>query len=112
MLEGTLRAATDPITGIIDLDIISTGRSSSIKSKIRELSDHIQNLIEANDAKYRKAVYMEQLIEDLKEVGLMTTYSREEIKEALKMLQTNDVVAIFGQNKNNPQFKLQRSSNL
>jgi hypothetical protein len=55
---------------------------------------------------------MEQLIEDLKEVGLMTSYSREEVKEALKMLQTNDVVAIFGQNKNNPQFKLQRASNL
>jgi len=34
------------------------------------------------------------------------------VKEALKMLQTNDIVAIFGQNKNNPQFKLQRASNL
>lgn len=112
MLEGTLRSATDPTTGIIDLDIITTGRSSSIKSKIRELSEHIKNITEANDTKYRKAVHMEQLIEDLKEVGLMTSYSREEVKEALKMLQTNDIVAIFGQNKNNPQFKLQRASNL
>lgn len=34
---------------------------------------------------------------------------REEFIEALRMLQTNDVIALFGINKLNPQFKLQHS---
>lgn len=34
MQKATLTAATDPNTGIIDLDIITTGRSNAIKKKI------------------------------------------------------------------------------
>ena len=34
MQKATLSAATDPNTGIIDLDIITTGRSNAIKKKI------------------------------------------------------------------------------
>jgi DNA replication licensing factor MCM4 len=32
--SATLRSATDPSTGIIDFDIITTGRSSGIKQRI------------------------------------------------------------------------------
>jgi hypothetical protein len=34
VLSATLKSATDPNTGIIDLDIITTGRSSATKQRI------------------------------------------------------------------------------
>jgi DNA replication licensing factor MCM4 len=34
MQKATLATATDPTTGLIDLDIITTGRSNAIKKRI------------------------------------------------------------------------------
>jgi hypothetical protein len=35
---------------------------------------------------------------------------REELMEGLKVLQSDELLVLFGQNKNNPHFKLQHSS--
>jgi hypothetical protein len=54
---------------------------------------------------------MEQFIEDFNKHGsnIKMGISRDEFIDAFKLLQTNDIVAMFGPNKANPQFKLQHS---
>ena len=42
MEKATLSSATDPETGIIDLDIISTGRSAALKKKVQEIADYMR----------------------------------------------------------------------
>lgn len=48
MLNATLKSATDPNTGIIDLDIISTGRSSAIKNRLYEVAEFAKLMLLAN----------------------------------------------------------------
>ena len=109
MLDATLKSATDPSTGIIDLDIITTGRSSAIKHRIDEISVHCRHILQANEAKYRKGAFLENFMEEFQRTNLMKGVVREEFVEAFKLLQTNDIIAMFGANKANPQFKLQHS---
>ena len=54
---------------------------------------------------------MEQFMEDFNRHGKNAErrIGRDDFIEALKMLQTDDVIALFGINKFNPQFKLQHS---
>lgn len=42
MEKATLSSATDPETGIIDLDIITTGRSAALKKKVQEIADYMR----------------------------------------------------------------------
>ena len=42
MEKATLSSATDPSTGLIDLDIITTGRSAALKQKIHEVADRVR----------------------------------------------------------------------
>lgn len=42
MEKATLSTATDPETGIIDLDIITTGRSSALKKKVQDLAHKLR----------------------------------------------------------------------
>lgn len=63
----------------------------------------------ANEAKYRKTSSLERLLQEFGAVeggGV----GREELLEGLKVLQSDELLVLFGQNKNNPQFKLQHSS--
>lgn len=48
MLNATLKSATDPATGIIDFDIITTGRSSNIKQRLHEIAEDIKIMLLAN----------------------------------------------------------------
>jgi DNA replicative helicase MCM subunit Mcm2 (Cdc46/Mcm family) len=66
MMSATLKSATDPNTGIIDLDIITTGRSSAIKHRIQEIAEFSKVMLLANEAKYRKGTFLEQFVEDFK----------------------------------------------
>ena len=57
----TLRTATDPESGLIDMDMIATGRSSMMKRKIKELSGRLRDLMAANEATYSRSTTLEQL---------------------------------------------------
>ena len=41
----TQQAATDPTTGLIDMDMISTGMTTMSRSKIHQICDYIKDLI-------------------------------------------------------------------
>lgn len=65
----------------------------------------------ANEAKYRRGAFLEQFMADFNSHSgnQRMQVTREEFYEAFKLLQTNDVLALYGVNKANPQFKLQHS---
>lgn len=54
MIKATLSSATDPDTGIVDLDIITTGRSAAAKQRMEEIADELRKLLLNNEANYRK----------------------------------------------------------
>lgn len=62
MLSATLKSATDPNTGIIDFDIIATGRSSGIKKKIDDLAELVKMMLHSNESRFRKGTYLENFI--------------------------------------------------
>lgn len=41
----TQSAATDPVTGLIDMDVINTGMSAGVRKKIDKISEKIQEYI-------------------------------------------------------------------
>ena len=61
MLNATLSTATDPETGLIDLDIITTGRSAAVKKRSIDLSNKLRDFLLANEAKYRQQTTLERL---------------------------------------------------
>lgn len=48
MEKATLSTATDPETGIIDLDIITTGRSAAVKKRMEDIADKMREFMLAN----------------------------------------------------------------
>jgi DNA replication licensing factor MCM4 len=74
VLSATLKSATDPNTGIIDLDIITTGRSSAIKQRIEEVAEFAKAMLLANEAKYRKGTYLEQFMEEFSRHGGVSSH--------------------------------------
>ena len=41
----TQQAATDPVTGVIDMDLIATGFTTSSRAKLNQLMDIIKNIL-------------------------------------------------------------------
>ena len=60
--DATLHSATDPATGLVDMSMLSTGISSGMVMRIRELSVVIEQVIVANESKYRKAASASSLL--------------------------------------------------
>lgn len=55
------QAATDPITGKIDMDVIVTGKTSASRQKVQMIANKIKQLVEANASKYKKKNSIESL---------------------------------------------------
>lgn len=105
----TQQAATDPVTGLIDMDIITTGRTAATKQRISTIADQVKELMRANQAKYSRSTSVENfLAEYVKHHMEPEKVTVAEMVEALKVLQTEDLLVVFGQNKNNKSFKLQK----
>jgi DNA replicative helicase MCM subunit Mcm2 (Cdc46/Mcm family) len=51
----TQQAATDPTTGLIDMDVIVTGKTASSRQKINKIRNVAFDLIRGNPGKYKKA---------------------------------------------------------
>jgi DNA replication licensing factor MCM4 len=61
MRVATLRSATDPVTGRIDFDIITTGRSQAAKQKVQIIAKKLSAMLTANESKYRKTTSLQQV---------------------------------------------------
>ncbi len=105
----TQQAATDPVTGLIDMDIITTGRTAATKMRIINIAEQAKELMKANLSKYQRSSSVENfLIEYAKNYTDIEKVTVAEMLEALKLLQTEDILVVYGQNKTNQHFKLQR----
>lgn len=56
MRIATQQAATDPETGLIDMDLLTTGMTSSSRNKLTQLTDTIKNIL-VNFILYQKLIY-------------------------------------------------------
>lgn len=63
MKEALHQAATDPVSGIIDMDLIQTGTSAEMRTRIRTLTREIRRLLEASN---QKTADMRRIVEQMK----------------------------------------------
>lgn len=104
----TLKSATDPETGIIDMDILTTGRTSGMRRRAQEISIKIKEFMLANQQKYSEVTAIERFEEDYSRLNSKDNVSREEMIEALAILKSEDFIYVFGRDKMKPRFKLQQ----
>ena len=50
----TQQAATDPVTGLIDMDIITTGRTAATRQRVSLVASQIKEILRANQSKYSR----------------------------------------------------------
>ena len=105
----TQQAATDPTTGLIDMDIINTGRTAATKNRITKIAEQAKDFMKANHSKFTRGTNVENFLNDYsKTYHDSEVVTIAEMLEALRVLQTEDVLVVYGQNKNNQMFKLQK----
>lgn len=101
----TQQAATDPVTGCIDMDLISTGITAVSRQKINQLIEYIKEIIRGNEDGARKGFKFEGLYEELKKkfpvagVGTTDPFNEPEYRESLKVLEEDGVVSLLGNRK-------------
>ena len=105
----TQQAATDPHTGLIDMDIITTGRTATTKIRLMKIADQAKELMKANVSKYSRQTSVENFLNEYsKNYTDVEKVTVSDMLEALRFLQTEDVLVVYGQNKSNQMFKLQK----
>lgn len=103
----TQQAAIDPITGQIDMDLISTGYTSGVRNKISLITDHIREILKVQEENYRKGVRAKTLKEDIKKRGedQFEMVGENEFIEAVKILEEENLITCYG-NKKNDKFTI------
>ena len=104
----TQQAATDPITGLIDMDMIITGITSSTRAKLVDLIDCIKNVLREYAETARKGVRFSSLSDEVKKVvsGMEEfTFSDFEFRDALRLLEEENYISVIG-NKKAPIIRL------
>ena len=100
----TQQAATDPMTGVIDMDLIQTGVSANTRQNLTKLVDIIQSIMKDNEEVARKGVKLNSINEEVKRriniLGQSSfNFTEFELREALKILEDDGFVAIVGNRK-------------
>ena len=100
----TQQAATDPVTGVIDMDLISTGMATSSRVKLNELKDIIKLILRDYAETARKGVKYSSLNDEVKkrinEKGSNAfTFSEFEYKDALRLLEDDGYISLLGSRK-------------
>ena len=100
----TQQAATDPVTGVIDMDLISTGMASSSRAKLNELKDIVKIILRDYAETARKGVKYSSLndevrkrVNDKGQSGF--SYTEFEFKDTLKLLEDDGYIALVGSKK-------------
>ncbi|EGR29325.1 hypothetical protein IMG5_158460 [Ichthyophthirius multifiliis] len=99
----TQSAATDPTTGLIDIDMLNTGITAQQKAKYEKVCDVIKSLLVSNQAEFVKGINMNQLKqliankEGSNDVGLI---EEKDIITALRMLDESNNIIVLGHSKN------------
>lgn len=110
MKVATQESAIDPNTGLIDMDMINTGRSTALRTRIKTIADKLKEHIKSNVAKYRRGVNFEFIEKQLETLVAGDEDDQKlsdlQIREALKSLASEDVIVTYGDNKMRPSVKI------
>ncbi|XP_057656473.1 DNA replication licensing factor MCM4 [Diorhabda carinulata] len=91
--EALKQSATDPLSGKIDVSILTTGLSSAARKRRLELAQAVKKLIE--DKSQAPTISYPKLFTELKEnSAIMIT--REQFEDALKDLQDDGMIVVMG----------------
>lgn len=93
--EALKQSATDPLSGKIDVGILTTGLSSEARKKRAELMGTIKNHLK-NKGKISTLSY-QKLFNDIRD-GSQILIMREQFEDALKELQDEGVLVVVGKN--------------
>lgn len=115
----TQQAATDPKTGLIDMDIIGTGTTSLSRSKIDDIVVVIREILKENEEAARKGIKFNTLFEDTRrkmaeakkyaDGNESSEIAEFELRDAIKFMEDQDVITSFG-NKIAPVIRLNKGS--
>ena len=96
----TQQAATDPVTGVIDMDLIVTGMTTSERAKLTTISENIKNILRENEETARKGIKHSSLVVALKKkLDFVLTYSDFELRDALHLLEEEHLILLLGNKK-------------
>ena len=100
----TQQAATDPVTGVIDMDLISTGMTSSSREKYGKIIDIVKLILRDFSETARKGVKFISMLEEVKkrvnEMGQQSfIFSEFEFKDVLKLIEDEGYIALLGNRK-------------
>ena len=99
--KATQQAAIDPVSGQIDMNLISTGYSSSVKKKINNLVDYIKNLLISQEENFKIGYLAAKLKTEIMyhHGKSLDDINARELLEALKVLQEENLIIIIGNTK-------------
>ena len=92
MYVATQKAATDPRTGRIDMDMITTGTSATERENIELLKQALQEILEQKKTQGAKSFSVHELLGFIQE-GTEVDVSQTDIEEACRRLAFEDFVA-------------------
>ncbi|CAH0552145.1 unnamed protein product [Brassicogethes aeneus] len=91
--EALKQSATDPLSGKIDVGILTTGMSSAARKRRVELAQAVQKLIETKGS--APTINYSKLLAELKESSNMMI-TKEQFEDALKDLQDDGMIVVMG----------------
>ena len=106
----TQQAATDPVTGVIDMDMLQTGITSSSRARLSQIIDIIKTILRDYQENARKGVKYSSLGDEVRkrvnDLGQQSfNFSDFDYRDALRKLEDENIVAILG-SKNMPTIRL------
>ena len=106
----TQQAATDPVTGVIDMDLLQTGITSSSRARMGQIVDIIKSILRDYQENAKKGVKFNSLQDEVRkrvnDLGQLSfNFSEFDYRDALRKLEDENIVAILG-NKNMPTIRL------
>ncbi|CAK9807529.1 DNA replication licensing factor MCM4 [Anthophora plagiata] len=91
--EALKQSAMDPLSGKIDITILTTGISSEARKKKKEIYDALQKLIENKDKVH--ILNQQKLFAEIRQFSELVI-TRDMFEDALRELQDNKVITIIG----------------
>lgn len=101
------QSATDPTTGEINMDIITTGQTRTTSQRLKVLTDYITSIPGQFSEKYQQKGQINygallDLLQKKAEEGLLgeeKTVTEVEFRDALRVLEEDNVISIYGHMK-------------
>jgi DNA replication licensing factor MCM4 len=91
-----LQAATDPRSGLVDIDLITTGRSAVMRARVKQLANEMKALLDRQQAGIKYDM-LYNTVQQQAQNG--TEIPREDFEEALHMLLEEESITISGNDK-------------